>query len=43
MKFKAWREGESDVLMVVDEDVIAQVISQSTGIPVFKLTQVESK
>lgn len=29
--------------MVVDEDVIAQVISQSTGIPVFKLTQAESK
>lgn len=42
-KEKAWREGESDVRMVVDEDVIAQVISQSTGIPVFKLTQVESK
>ncbi len=42
-KEKAWREGESDVRMVVDEDVIAQVISQSTGIPVFKLTQAESK
>ncbi|PKV05515.1 ATP-dependent Clp protease ATP-binding subunit [Bifidobacterium pseudolongum] len=42
-KEKAWREGESDVRMVVDEDVIAQIISQSTGIPVFKLTQAESK
>ena len=29
--------------MVVDEDVIAEVISQTTGIPVFKLTQAESK
>ncbi len=40
---KAWREGESDVSMVVDEEVIAQVISSTTGIPVFKLTQEESK
>ena len=29
--------------MVVDEDVIAEVISSTTGIPVFKLTQAESK
>ena len=42
-KEKAWRAGASDVRMVGDEDVIAQVISQSTGIPVFKLTQAESK
>ena len=42
-KESSWREGESDVKMVVDEDVIAQVISSSTGIPVFKLTQAESK
>ncbi len=42
-KEQAWREGESDVKMVVDEDVIAQVVSQTTGIPVFKLTQAESK
>ncbi|TCD53616.1 ATP-dependent Clp protease ATP-binding subunit [Alloscardovia theropitheci] len=40
---KAWREGESDVSMVVDEEVIAQVISSTTGIPAFKLTQEESK
>ncbi|EFA23266.1 ATP-dependent Clp protease ATP-binding subunit [Bifidobacterium gallicum] len=42
-KEQAWREGGSDVKMVVDEDVIAEVISQSTGIPVVKLTQAESK
>ena len=42
-KEKAWRQGESDVKMVVDEDVIAEVVSSTTGIPVFKLTQAESK
>ncbi|MFC2347191.1 MAG: ATP-dependent Clp protease ATP-binding subunit [Scardovia wiggsiae] len=42
-KEKSWREGESDVSMVVDEDTIANVISSSTGIPVFKLTETESK
>ncbi|KFI68816.1 ATP-dependent Clp protease ATP-binding subunit [Bifidobacterium magnum] len=42
-KEESWREGESDVKMVVDEDVIAEVISQNTGIPVVKLTQAESK
>ena len=42
-KQKAWHEGESDVKMVVDEDVIAEVISSTTGIPVVKLTQAESK
>ncbi|NMM93631.1 ATP-dependent Clp protease ATP-binding subunit [Bifidobacterium oedipodis] len=42
-KETSWREGESDVKMVVDEDVIAEVISSTTGIPVFKLTQAESK
>ena len=42
-KEDSWREGESDVKMVVDEDVIAEVISSTTGIPVFKLTQTESK
>ena len=35
-KEDSWREGESDVKMVVDEDVIAEVISSTTGIPVFK-------
>ncbi|BAQ31095.1 ATP-dependent Clp protease ATP-binding subunit [Bifidobacterium scardovii] len=42
-KEASWREGGSDVKMVVDEDVIAEVISNTTGIPVFKLTQAESK
>ncbi|NMN02555.1 ATP-dependent Clp protease ATP-binding subunit [Bifidobacterium panos] len=42
-KQAAWQEGESDVKMVVDEDVIAEVISSTTGIPVVKLTQAESK
>lgn len=40
---KTWREGGSDVKMVVDEDTIAEVVSSTTGIPVFKLTQAESK
>ena len=42
-KETAWKQGESDVKMTVDEDVIAEVISNTTGIPVFKLTQAESK
>ncbi|KFF31325.1 ATP-dependent clp protease [Bifidobacterium bombi DSM 19703] len=42
-KEKTWREGGSNVKMVVDEDQIAEVISSTTGIPVFKLTQAESK
>ena len=40
---KAWHEGETDAKMVVDEDVIAEVVSSTTGIPVVKLTQAESK
>lgn len=42
-KETAWQEGESNVDMVVDEDVIAEVISNTTGIPLAKLTQAESK
>ena len=42
-KETAWREGESNVKMVVDEDMIASVVSSTTGIPVVKLTQAESK
>ena len=42
-KEQAWREGESNVNMVVNEDVIASVVSNTTGIPVVKLTQAESK
>ena len=40
---KAWHEGGTDAKMVVDEDVIAEVVSSTTGIPVVKLTQAESK
>ena len=39
---QAWRNGDLDVPSVVDEDLIAEVISMSTGIPVFKLTEAES-
>ncbi|MBR4414254.1 MAG: ATP-dependent Clp protease ATP-binding subunit [Aeriscardovia sp.] len=42
-KEKAWQEGESSVSMVVTEENIAQVISDTTGIPVFKLTEAESQ
>ena len=41
---RPWREGESDVKMVVDEDGwIAEVISSTTGIPGSSSTQAESK
>ncbi|MGV9186395.1 ATP-dependent Clp protease ATP-binding subunit [Arcanobacterium canis] len=39
---KAWKEGDLDSVSVVDEDVIAEVLSMTTGIPVFKLTEAES-
>lgn len=39
---KAWKEGDLDAVSVVDEDLIAQVLSMTTGIPVFKLTEAES-
>lgn len=39
---RAWKEGDLDVVSVVDEDVIAEVLSMTTGIPVFKLTEAES-
>src|SRR5690625_1636755 len=41
-KEKAWREGDLDTVSEVDEDVIAEVLAMSTGIPVFKLTEEES-
>lgn len=41
-KERAWKEGASDVSMVVDENVIADVLSDTTGIPVYKITQAES-
>ncbi|NBV89968.1 MAG: ATP-dependent Clp protease ATP-binding subunit, partial [Actinobacteria bacterium] len=39
---KEWKEGDLDVVAEVDEDLIAEVLAASTGIPVFKLTEEES-
>ena len=41
-KEEAWKAGDSDVVAEVDEETIAEVLSSSTGIPVFKLTEEES-
>jgi len=40
---KEWKEGDLDVVAEVDEDLIAEVLAASTGIPVFKLTEEESQ
>src|SRR5690606_11679151 len=39
---KAWRNGDMDNVAEVDEELIAEVLAASTGIPVFKLTEEES-
>ncbi|RCK69184.1 ATP-dependent Clp protease ATP-binding subunit [Desertihabitans brevis] len=41
-KEEAWKAGDMDVVAEVDEEVIAEVLSSATGIPVFKLTEEES-
>ncbi|PMC74616.1 ATP-dependent Clp protease ATP-binding subunit [Brachybacterium sp. UMB0905] len=41
-KEKAWRHGESDAVTTVTEEVIAEVLAASTGIPIVKLTEEES-
>ena len=41
-KEKNWKEGALDQVTEVDEELIAQVLSASTGIPVFKLTEEET-
>ncbi|MFR0557077.1 ATP-dependent Clp protease ATP-binding protein [Pseudoscardovia radai] len=41
-KEKAWKQGASNVSMTVDENVIADVLSDTTGIPVYKITEAES-
>jgi ATP-dependent Clp protease ATP-binding subunit ClpC len=41
-KEKAWKDGALDQVTEVDEELIAQVLSASTGIPVFKLTEEET-
>jgi ATP-dependent Clp protease ATP-binding subunit ClpC len=39
---KKWREEEETTTPVVDEYVIAQLLSEITGVPVYKLTEAES-
>ncbi|MGV8845021.1 ATP-dependent Clp protease ATP-binding subunit [Tessaracoccus sp.] len=41
-KEEAWKQGDSDIPAVVGEEEIAVVLSGTTGIPVFKLTEEES-
>ena len=41
-KEKSWKAGDLDVVAEVDEELIAQVLSTATGIPVFKLTEAET-
>ena len=41
-KEKAWKSGDLDSVAEVDEELIAEVLAQSTGIPVFKLTEAET-
>ena len=40
---KEWKDGDLDVVAEVDEDLVAEVLAASTGIPVFKLTEEESQ
>ncbi len=39
---KEWKAGDQDLVAEVDEELIAEVLAASTGIPVFKLTEEES-
>ena len=39
---KSWKAGDLDVVAEVDEELIAEVLSTATGIPVFKLTEAET-
>ncbi|MWB99080.1 ATP-dependent Clp protease ATP-binding subunit [Agromyces seonyuensis] len=39
---KQWKSGDVQTTAVVDEGLIAEVLAQATGIPVFKLTEEES-
>ncbi|GDX17056.1 ATP-dependent Clp protease ATP-binding protein [Actinomycetes bacterium] len=40
---REWKAGDLDVVAEVDEDLIAEVLAMSTGVPVAKLTEAESK
>ncbi|WP_277452758.1 ATP-dependent Clp protease ATP-binding subunit [Janibacter sp. DB-40] len=37
-----WKAGDMDIVAEVDEELIAEVLAASTGIPVFKLSEEES-
>ncbi|NLB47461.1 MAG: ATP-dependent Clp protease ATP-binding subunit, partial [Microbacteriaceae bacterium] len=39
---KQWRKGDVETTAEVDEGLIAEVLAQATGIPVFKLTEEET-
>ncbi|MFW6204671.1 MAG: ATP-dependent Clp protease ATP-binding subunit [Actinomycetota bacterium] len=39
---KQWKAGDLDVVAEVDDELIAEVLSNSTGIPVFKLSEEET-
>ncbi len=39
---KQWKAGDMDVVAEVDEELIAEVLAMSTGIPVVRLTEEES-
>jgi len=41
-KEKSWKAGDLDVVADVDEELIAEVLAFSTGIPVVKLTEEET-
>jgi ATP-dependent Clp protease ATP-binding subunit ClpC len=41
-KEQAWKSGDLDVAAVVDEDLIAEVLSMSTGVPVARVSTDES-
>ncbi len=41
-KEKSWKAGDLDIVAEVDEELIAEVLSIATGIPVFKLTEAET-
>jgi ATP-dependent Clp protease ATP-binding subunit ClpC len=43
MRETEWRSEGMDTVLTVDEEVIAEVLSNWTGIPVFKLTQEETE
>ncbi|OYN84645.1 ATP-dependent Clp protease ATP-binding subunit [Parenemella sanctibonifatiensis] len=41
-KEEAWKVGDTDTVAEVDDELIAEVLSSATGIPVFRITEEES-